>query len=84
MNFVVLRSSLDILKRKFIDVSIMIDVEQDFSLLSVQFYDSVYLYFLVIDQENKLFMDKVGERVRYNKEIFISLGDVIFVGEIFF
>lgn len=29
-------------------------------------------------------MDKVGERVRYNKEIFISLGDVIFVGEIFF
>lgn len=62
----------------------MIDVEQDFSLLSVQFYDSVYLYFLVIDQENKLFMEKVGERVRNDQEIFISLGDVIFVGEIFF
>lgn len=82
MNFAVLRSSLDTLKRKFIDASITTDVEQDFSLPSVQFHDSAYSHFLATDQENKLLMDKVGERVRHNKEIFTSLGDAILAGEI--
>lgn len=82
MNFAVLRSSLDTQKRKFIDASISSDVEQDFSVPSVQFHDSAYLHFLATDQENKLLLDKVGERVRNNQEIFTSLGDAILAGEI--
>lgn len=82
MNFAVLRSSLDTQKRKFIDASITTDVEQDFSLPSVQFHDSAYSHFLATDQGNKLLMDKVGERVRNNQEIFTSLGDAILAGEI--
>lgn len=82
MNFAVLRSSLDTQKRKFIDASITTDVEQDFSLPSVQFHDSAQSHFLATDKENKLLMDKVGERVRNNQEIFTSLGDAILAGEI--
>lgn len=82
MNFAVLRSSLDTQKRKFIDASISSDVEQDFSVPSVQFHDSAYSHFLATDQENKLLLDKVGERVRNNQEIFTSLGDAILAGEI--
>lgn len=77
MNFAVLRSSLDTQKRKFIDASITTDVEQDFSLPSVQFHDSAYSHFSATDQENKLLMDKVGERVRNDQELFINLGDAI-------
>lgn len=82
MNFAVLRSSLDTQKRKFIDASITTDVEQDFSLPSVQFHDSAYSHFLATGQENKLLLDKVGERVRNNQEIFTSLGDAILAVEI--
>lgn len=48
---------------------------------SVQFHDSAYSHFLATDQENKLLMDKVGERVRNNQEIFTSLGDAILARE---
>lgn len=40
------------------------------------------IIFLATDTENNLVMDKVGERVGNNQEIFSSMGDAILSGEI--
>lgn len=57
-------------------------MEQDFSVPGVQFHDSAYSHFFATGQENKVLMDKVGERVGNDQEIFTSLGDAILAGEI--
>lgn len=40
------------------------------------------IIFLATDTENNLVMDRVGERVGNNQEIFSSMGDAILSGEI--